>query len=98
MLFEMSCWEIGQRGCAWLAVFTFTQESAQATGELKLGGRYDPPEFIDVFEAQTVKPGPFVSLKCVAKGDPAPQIDWFVYDKRIDGSEGDSAIRYFDLL
>ena len=70
------------------------QETAQATGELKLGGRFDPPGFIDVFEAQTVKPGPFVSLRCVAKGDPAPEIEWFVYDKRIDGGEGDGAIRY----
>ena len=72
------------------------QESAQATGELKLGGRFDPPEFIDVFEMQTVKPGPFVSLGCVAKGDPAPKIEWFVYDKRIDGGENDGAIRYFE--
>ena len=43
-----------------------------------------------------MKPGPFVSLRCVAKGDPAPKIEWFVYDKRIDGGENDGAIRYFN--
>ncbi len=33
------------------------RESAQATGELKLGGRFDPPEFIYTFADQTVQPG-----------------------------------------
>jgi len=32
------------------------QESAQATGELKLGGRFDPPEFVTTFESQVVNP------------------------------------------
>ena len=30
-------------------------ESAQATSELKLGGRFDPPEFISTFETKTTK-------------------------------------------
>jgi hypothetical protein len=68
------------------------QESAQATGELRLGGRFDPPEFIETFETQTVSPGPFVSLKCVAKGDPAPEIEWFVYGQSVRDKE-DGAIK-----
>lgn len=60
------------------------QESAQATAELQLGGRFDPPEFISTFDTQTVNPGdPFVSLKCVAKGDPAPEISWYVYGEEV---------------
>ena len=67
-------------------------ESAQATGELKLGGRFDPPEFISTFETITTKPGPFISLVCIAKGDPAPEIKWFVYGKEVDKSKGALAI------
>ena len=59
------------------------QESAQATSELKLGGRFDPPEFVRTFGPKVVEPGPFVSLACVAKGDPAPTIEWFVYGERV---------------
>lgn len=57
---------------------------AQATGELQLGGRFDPPEFVHTFESKTVKPGPFLSLKCVAKGDPVPEIKWFVYGREVE--------------
>ena len=59
------------------------QESAQATAELKLGGRFDPPEFVRTFDTLTVDPGPFVSLECVAKGDPAPEVKWFVYGSEV---------------
>jgi hypothetical protein len=70
-------------------------ESAQATGELKLGGRFDPPEFVTTFETTTTKPGPFVSLPCVAKGDPAPEITWFVYGYQVTESEGALTIGNF---
>ena len=63
-------------------------ESAQATSELKLGGRFDPPEFVTTFETMTTKPGPFISLVCIAKGDPAPVITWYVYGKELERSEG----------
>lgn len=59
------------------------QESAQATAELKLGGRFDPPEFIRVFEERALKPGPSVQMPCVAKGDPAPEVAWYLYDNEI---------------
>ena len=52
------------------------QESAQATGELKLGGRFDPPEFVSTFQTQEINPGKYVSISCVAKGDPSPEIKW----------------------
>ena len=60
------------------------QESAQATAELRLGGRFDPPEFISTFTERVMAPGPFVSLSCIAKGDPAPEFEWFVYGKKVD--------------
>ena len=63
-------------------------ESAQATGELKLGGRFDPPEFISTFETITTKPGPFISLVCIAKGDPAPEIKWLVYGSEVNKKDG----------
>jgi len=69
------------------------KESAQATGELRLGGRFDPPEFVSVFGERTVDPGPFISLRCVAKGDPAPAVRWYIYGNEVteDGSDGASA-------
>ena len=70
------------------------QESAQATAELRMGGRFDPPEFVSTFTERVMTPGPFVSLACVAKGDPAPEFEWFVYGKKIDqGGNGASPIR-----
>ena len=70
------------------------QESAQATAELRLGGRFDPPEFVSTFTERIMTPGPFVSLACVAKGDPAPEFEWFVYGKKIDlAGNGASPIR-----
>ena len=59
------------------------QESAQATAELKLGGRFDPPEFIKVFEEQAMQPGPSIQWPCIAKGDPTPEVKWFLYDMEI---------------
>ena len=67
------------------------QESAQATAELRLGGRFDPPEFINTFTERIVTPGLFVSLTCVAKGDPSPTFEWFVYGKKIDGEKASGA-------
>ncbi len=61
------------------------QESAQAVAELKLGGRFDPPEFVKVFPGQqTVKGGPSAELPCIAKGDPTPEVKWFLYDMEIE--------------
>ena len=61
------------------------QESAQAVAELKLGGRFDPPEFVKVFPGQqAIKAGPSVQLPCIAKGDPTPEVKWHLYDTEIE--------------
>ncbi|CAL1284864.1 unnamed protein product [Larinioides sclopetarius] len=54
-------------------------ESAQGTAQLLLGDA--APVFHYVFTEETLQPGPFVSLKCVASGNPLPQITW-----TLDGS------------
>ncbi|XP_067123055.1 cell adhesion molecule Dscam1-like [Centruroides vittatus] len=54
-------------------------ESAQGTAQLLLGDA--TPVFHYVFSEETLQPGPFVSLKCVASGNPLPQITW-----TLDGS------------
>ncbi|GFQ79262.1 down syndrome cell adhesion molecule-like protein Dscam2 [Trichonephila clavata] len=47
------------------------QDTAQAAVELTLGD--DVPEFQETFEEQTIQPGPSLSLKCVASGNPLPK-------------------------
>ncbi|XP_068083857.1 cell adhesion molecule Dscam2 [Anabrus simplex] len=49
-------------------------ETAQATAELQLGDA--PPVLLYSFIEQTLQPGPAVSLKCSAAGNPTPQISW----------------------
>ncbi|XP_054281240.1 cell adhesion molecule Dscam2-like [Macrosteles quadrilineatus] len=49
-------------------------DSAQATAELRLGDT--PPQITYRFIRQTIQPGPLVSLKCVASGNPTPNIKW----------------------
>lgn len=49
-------------------------ESVQASSQLIIGD--DPPEFKETFKSQLLKPGPALSLKCVAAGNPLPQITW----------------------
>ncbi|KAG8182320.1 hypothetical protein JTE90_004089 [Oedothorax gibbosus] len=60
--------------------FVFNEvESAQGTAQLLLGDA--APVFHYVFTEETLQPGPFISLKCVASGNPLPQITW-----TLDGS------------
>lgn len=49
-------------------------DQAQATAELDMGDA--GPELIYWFSEQTLQPGPMVSLKCVATGNPPPQFTW----------------------
>ncbi|PSN53675.1 Down syndrome cell adhesion molecule-like protein Dscam2 [Blattella germanica] len=49
-------------------------DSAQGTAELRLGDT--PPQLVYRFIEQTIQPGPEVSLKCVATGNPTPNIKW----------------------
>ncbi|XP_071455023.1 cell adhesion molecule Dscam1 [Hetaerina americana] len=63
------------------------QESAQASAELKLGGRFEPPQFRYTFNDETLQPGPSVFLKCVASGNPTPEITWELDGKKLSNSE-----------
>ncbi|XP_037045508.1 Down syndrome cell adhesion molecule-like protein Dscam2 isoform X1 [Bradysia coprophila] len=49
-------------------------EQIQSTAELQLGDA--SPELVYWFSEQTLQPGPTVSLKCVATGNPPPQFTW----------------------
>ncbi|XP_063239602.1 LOW QUALITY PROTEIN: cell adhesion molecule Dscam2-like [Bacillus rossius redtenbacheri] len=49
-------------------------ETAQASAELQLGDA--PPVLLYSFIEQTLQPGPAVSLKCSASGNPTPHISW----------------------
>lgn len=63
------------------------QESAEASAELKLGGRFDPPVIRHKFQEETMDPGPSVFLKCTAGGNPTPEISWELDDKKIVNNE-----------
>ncbi|XP_059489683.1 cell adhesion molecule Dscam2-like isoform X2 [Neocloeon triangulifer] len=49
-------------------------DMAQSTAELRLGDT--PPQLMYKFIQQTIQPGPSVSLKCIAAGNPTPSIKW----------------------
>ncbi|XP_071439149.1 cell adhesion molecule Dscam2-like [Hetaerina americana] len=49
-------------------------ETAQATAELRLGDAH--PQLVYKFIEQTMQPGPSVSLKCIAAGNPTPHFTW----------------------
>ncbi|KAL9920277.1 Down syndrome cell adhesion molecule 1 isoform 9-T9 [Glossina fuscipes fuscipes] len=63
------------------------QESAEASAELKLGGRFDPPVIRQTFPEETMEPGPSVFLRCVAGGNPTPEISWELDGKKIANNE-----------
>ncbi|XP_076760632.1 cell adhesion molecule Dscam2 isoform X4 [Xylocopa sonorina] len=49
-------------------------ETVQATAELRLGDA--APQLLYKFIDQTIQPGPSVSLKCIATGNPTPHFSW----------------------
>ncbi|XP_066598053.1 cell adhesion molecule Dscam2-like isoform X1 [Prorops nasuta] len=49
-------------------------EMVQATAELRLGDA--SPQLLYKFIEQTMQPGPSVSLKCIATGNPTPHFSW----------------------
>ncbi|KAH7953305.1 hypothetical protein HPB49_007010 [Dermacentor silvarum] len=44
-------------------------------------GAENPPDFLEAFQDQLLKPGSPVSLKCSVTGNPLPQISWFRYGR-----------------
>ncbi|XP_021929576.1 Down syndrome cell adhesion molecule-like protein Dscam2 isoform X2 [Zootermopsis nevadensis] len=63
------------------------QENAQASAELKLGGRFEPPQIRQAFKEETLQPGPSVFLKCIASGNPTPEITWELDGKKLSNSD-----------
>ncbi|OXA46963.1 Down syndrome cell adhesion molecule-like protein Dscam2 [Folsomia candida] len=62
--------DAGMYQCLASNVFTTGQDSSQ----IRLGSV--PPELVYRFSEQTIQPGPSVSLKCTAVGNPPPQFTW----------------------
>ncbi|KAJ8721463.1 hypothetical protein PYW07_002238 [Mythimna separata] len=63
------------------------QESAGASAELKLGGRFEPPLIRHSFGEQTFRSGPSLRLKCVASGNPTPDIAWLLDGDKLTSGE-----------
>ncbi|XP_013136799.1 PREDICTED: LOW QUALITY PROTEIN: Down syndrome cell adhesion molecule-like protein Dscam2 [Papilio polytes] len=63
------------------------QESAGASAELKLGGRFEPPQIRHSFGEQTLRSGPPLRLKCVASGNPTPDIAWLLDGDKLSSGE-----------
>ncbi|XP_045447571.1 Down syndrome cell adhesion molecule-like protein Dscam2 [Melitaea cinxia] len=63
------------------------QESAGASAELKLGGRFEPPLIRHSFGEQTLRSGPSLRLKCVASGNPTPDIVWQLDGEKLNSGE-----------
>ncbi|XP_062527461.1 cell adhesion molecule Dscam2 isoform X35 [Bombyx mori] len=63
------------------------QESASASAELKLGGRFEPPQIRHSFGEQTFRSGPSLRLKCVASGNPTPDIAWLLDGEKLSSGE-----------
>ncbi|CAH0581331.1 unnamed protein product [Chrysodeixis includens] len=63
------------------------QESAGASAELKLGGRFEPPLIRHSFGEQTFRSGPSLRLKCVASGNPTPDIAWLLDGDKLNSGE-----------
>ncbi|XP_072939076.1 cell adhesion molecule Dscam1 isoform X8 [Epargyreus clarus] len=63
------------------------QESAGASAELKLGGRFEPPQIRHSFGEQTLRSGPSLRLKCVASGNPTPDIAWLLDGDKLSSGE-----------
>ncbi|CAH2076517.1 unnamed protein product, partial [Iphiclides podalirius] len=63
------------------------QESAGASAELKLGGRFEPPLIRHSFGEQTLRSGPSLRLKCVASGNPTPDIAWLLDGEKLSSGE-----------
>ncbi|KAF4525975.1 hypothetical protein B566_EDAN000766, partial [Ephemera danica] len=62
------------------------EDNAQGSAELSLGAV--APELHSTFIAQTLQPGPSVSLRCTASGSPPPRVSWLLDGVELGGSAG----------
>ncbi|XP_064480161.1 cell adhesion molecule Dscam2-like [Ornithodoros turicata] len=62
------------------------ESSAQGAAQLTL--EENPPEFLETFPDQLLKPGVSVSLKCSVTGNPLPQISWLRYGRHLTDRSG----------
>ena len=54
---------------------------------LSLNLSVEPPQLNWKFKEETLQPGPSVYLKCVAAGNPTPEIAWELDGARVTNSE-----------
>lgn len=47
----------------------------------------EPPQIKQAFTEETLQPGPSMFLKCVASGNPTPEITWELDGKRLSNTE-----------
>ncbi|XP_067138853.1 cell adhesion molecule Dscam1-like [Centruroides vittatus] len=76
------------------------KESAQGTSQLILGDV--TPMLKQTFESETIEPGSPMSLKCIAAGNPLPQVTWTLDDVAIPDhvrfSVGDFVTRQAEVI
>lgn len=53
----------------------------------------DPPQIVQAFAEEVLKAGPAVYLKCVASGNPTPEITWYLDAKKIENGDKYASIR-----
>uniref|UniRef100_T1JAD1 Down syndrome cell adhesion molecule-like protein Dscam2 n=1 Tax=Strigamia maritima TaxID=126957 RepID=T1JAD1_STRMM len=93
-----------QRGM-YQCLATNDHETAQGTAELRLGDA--APDVIEGFKEHVLSPGSFLSLRCIATGNPPPKMMWVLDDKSLEdsrharisqrvGSQGDT-VSYLNL-
>lgn len=47
----------------------------------------EPPQIRHAFAEETLQPGPSVFLKCVASGNPTPEITWELDGKKLSNND-----------
>ena len=47
----------------------------------------DPPQIVQAFPEEELKAGPAVYLKCVASGNPTPEINWYLDSTKLENND-----------
>ena len=69
------------------------QETAQSSVRLVLGDA--APLLVQTFSEQTLVPGPFVTLRCTAAGNPPPDFTWLLDRHPIVMTQSSNTQRYY---